>query len=46
MKTIDAIISETLVGLMNKLRELETAKEDIVSVFQNTEGKYIAIFYS
>lgn len=46
MKTIDAIISEALVTLLDKLRELEVAKEDIVSVFQNTEGKYIAIFYS
>lgn len=46
MKTIDAIISEALVTLLDKLRELEVAKEDIVSVFQNTESKYIAIFYS
>ena len=46
MKTIDALISKTLVELLDKLRMLEVTKEDIVNVFQNAEGNYIAIFYS
>lgn len=46
MKTADALISQTLVSLLDKLKELNIPKEDMVNVFQNTEGKYIAIFYS
>jgi hypothetical protein len=42
---IDAVISETLIGVLDKLNELKVQKEDIVTFLQNTKGQYIAIFY-
>ena len=45
MKKLDAIISPTLVGILDKLNDLIVQKEDIVSIIQNTEGQYVAIFY-
>jgi galactokinase len=45
MKKLDAIISPTLVGILDKLNDLTVQKEDIVSIIQNTEGQYVAIFY-
>ena len=46
MKTIDAIFSDTIVGILDKLNNLKVAREDVVNIFQNTEGQYVAIFYS
>lgn len=45
MKTIDAIFSDTLVGMLDKLNDLKVQKEDVVNIFQNIEGLYVAIFY-
>lgn len=42
---IDAIISEKLVDLITKLNEMPVKKENLVTIFQNTMGQYIAIFY-
>lgn len=46
MKTIDAIFSDTIVGILDKLNDLKVAREDVVNIFQNIEGQYVAIFYS
>ena len=46
MKTIDAIISDTLVGLIDTLNESGVKKDDIVTVLQNNQGQYVAVFYS
>ena len=46
MKTIDAIFSDTLVGILDKLNDLNVQREDVVNIFQNTEGQYVAVFYS
>lgn len=46
MKTIDAIFSDTIVGILDKLNDLKVAREDVVNIFQNTAGQYVAIFYS
>lgn len=46
MKTIDAIFSDTLVGILDKLNDLKVQREDVVNIFQNIEGQYVAIFYS
>jgi hypothetical protein len=45
MKRLDAIFSDTLVGILDNLNNLNVTREDIVNIFQNTAGKYIAIFY-
>ena len=45
MKTVDAIFSYTLVGVLDKLNDLKVKREDVVNIFQNTEGQYVAIFY-
>jgi hypothetical protein len=46
MKTIDAIFSDTLVGILDELNSLKVQREDVINVFQNTEGQYVAVFYS
>lgn len=43
---IDAIISGTLVGVLDKLNDLKIPRENVVNVFQNTAGDYVAIYYS
>ena len=45
MKKLDAVFSDTLVGILDNLNEAKVAKEDIVNIFQNAAGKYVAIFY-
>ena len=45
MKTIDAIFSDTLVGILDKLNDLKVTREDVVNIFQNTQGQYVAVFY-
>lgn len=42
---IDAIFSDTLVGIINELNKLKVKKESVVTVFQNKDGKYVAVFY-
>ena len=44
-KKLDAIYSEKLVGIIDKLNTLKVPNADIVNIFQNIEGTYIAIFY-
>lgn len=44
-KRLDAIFSVTLVGILDELNKLKVKKEDIVNIFQNSEGKYIVVFY-
>lgn len=46
MKTIDAIFSDTLIGILDNLNDLKVKREDVVNIFQNAKGQYIAIFYS
>lgn len=43
---VNAIYSELLVGVIDKLNELNVKREDIINIFQNNAGQYIAIFYS
>lgn len=42
---IDALISETLVELIESLNSRQIKKEDIVTVLQDKSGQYIAIYY-
>lgn len=42
---IDALISETLVELIESLNSRKVKKEDIVTVLQDISGQYIAIYY-
>lgn len=42
---IDALISETLVELIESLNSRQVKKEDIVTVLQDKLGQYIAIYY-
>ncbi len=45
MKKIDAIFSDTLIGILDELNNAQIQKEDVVNIFQNTQGQYVAIFY-
>lgn len=45
MKHMDAILSDTLRGITDSLNKEDIPREDVVSVFQNTKGQYVAIFY-
>lgn len=42
---IDALISETLVELIESLNSRQVKKEDIVTVLQDKSGQYIVIYY-
>ncbi len=44
-KKVDAIFSDTLIGILDELNRIGVQKEDIVNVFQNTQGQYVVIFY-
>lgn len=44
-KRIDAIFSDTIIGILDALNQSNVVREDIVNIFQNKEGRYIAIFY-
>lgn len=43
---LDAIISETLVGALEALNDLKVTRENVINIFQNKEGQYVAIFYA
>lgn len=43
---IDALISETLVELIENLNSRQVKREDIITVLQNISGQYIAIYYN
>lgn len=45
MKRIDAIFSDSLVGILDDLNLNKVPREDIVNIFQNTQGQYVAVFY-
>ena len=45
MKTLDAITSPTLAGLIDTLNSIGVQKDDIVEVFCNYKQEYVAIFY-
>jgi len=42
---VDAIISDAITKVIAELNNLKVRKENIISIFQNKEGMYIAIFY-
>lgn len=44
-KRLDAILSSTLVGILDKMNDLKVPKEDVINIFQDTNGQYVAIFY-
>lgn len=44
-KKVDAIFSDTLIGILDELNRIGVQKEDVVNVFQNTQGQYVVIFY-
>ena len=44
-KKADAIISDTLVGILDSLNENDIRREDVINVFYNGK-KYIAVFYA
>lgn len=44
-KKVDAIFSDTIVGIIDELNSLEVKREDIINIFQNTQGQYVAVFY-
>lgn len=43
---IDAVISRTIASIVDKLNNLKVERQNVINVFQNKEGYYIAIFYS
>lgn len=45
MKKLDAIFSDTLVGIVDELNKSKVEREDVVNIFQNAQGLYVAIFY-
>jgi len=45
-KKVDAIFSDTIIGILDELNRAKVQREDVVNIFQNTEGQYVAIFYS
>lgn len=49
-KKLDAIFSNTLTSVLEELNKIPVYKDDIVTIFQstegNTKGQFIAIFYS
>lgn len=44
-KKVDAIFSNTLIGILDELNHAKVQREDVVNIFQNTQGQYVAIFY-
>lgn len=44
-KRIDAIFSDTLIGILDELNHAKVQREDVVNIFQNTQGQYVAVFY-
>lgn len=40
----DGIISSTFAGLVDELNKRNIPKEDIVSVFTNAQGQYLALY--
>ena len=42
---IDALISNTLVDLLDVVNKEKVPRENIVSVLQNTQGQWTAIYY-
>lgn len=39
------MFSKTLVSILDELNRMEVPREDVVNIFQDTEGQYVAIFY-
>ena len=44
-KKVDAIFSNTLIGILDELNYAKVHREDVVNIFQNTQGQYVAVFY-
>jgi len=44
-KKLDAIFASTLVGVLDKMNTLGIIREDVINIFQNNQGQYVAIFY-
>ena len=42
---VDAIFSDSLIGVLDKINDLKIKKEDIVNIFQNDKKQYVAIFF-
>lgn len=42
---IDAIVSPTLIGVINEMNKEGIKKDNIVTIFQNKEGMYVSVFY-
>lgn len=45
-KKVNAILSDTLTGLIETLNARCVKNEDLSNVFQNNKGQYVAVFYS
>ncbi len=44
-KKLDAIFANTLSAVLDKMNTLKVTKDDIINIFQNNQGQYVAIFY-
>lgn len=42
---IDAIITSNIAALVKTLNDSKVKKEDIITIFQNEKGKYVAVYY-
>lgn len=42
---IDAIFSDTLIGVLDELNREKVPREDVINIFQNNQNQYVAIFY-
>ena len=43
-EVLDAIMADTLRGAVGTFNEMQLNPKDIVSVFQNKEGKYVIMY--
>ena len=44
-KRLDAIIAKNLIEGVQKINSLNVPREDVVTIFQNSLGKYVILFY-
>jgi hypothetical protein len=43
-EVLDAIMADTLRGAVGTFNEMQLSPKDIVTVFQNKEGKYVIMY--
>lgn len=44
-KQLDAIIAKNLIEGVQKVNSLNIPREDVITIFQNSLGEYVILFY-